>query len=255
MKTDKLIYSVIEQCTGKIPSDDTRLSERFVLHQLNIVRATLIKDYFDKEGKIEESNYQLKCCIPVECERIICNGLDSGEKVWYSPLPDLIEGVGWKNITYFGNVEFGKINRGLHNKWDRYNFNGWLSVEYQEWIGRRPAYTIIGGYKAGTTEIDGNLALLKNIPNTGARSICVLGLFVNPEEGLCDEEDIMQLEYPISSNLIYKLQLVVIKQILSTEPMPGDDTNNANDNTANIRAEKGINVPMNNPNDYGNQQQ
>lgn len=249
-KTRAHIDSIKEQCTGKVPSDDTRLEDLFILHQMNIIREVLIKDSI-LNNVIEEGFYQLKCCIPIECDRIICNGLDSGEKVFFALLPKLIEGVGWNNITYFGNVEFAKHRRGLHNKWDRYNFSGFLAIEYQEWIGNRPGYTVIGGYKAGSTEIDSNIAMLKNMPNTGGRSLCVLGLFANPEEGLCDEETVYDIDYPIGS-LGYKMELNVIKQILSTEGSRADESNDARDDGANAPLQQ--KVPMNNPNDYGGQQ-
>lgn len=249
-KTRAHIDSIVEQCTGKVPSDDTRLEDLFVLHQMNTVRQVLIKEAFDS-GVVDEGFYQLKCCIPIECDRIICNGLDSGEKIFFSNLPKLVEGIGWSNITYFGNVEFAKHRRGLHNKWDRYTFSGFLSVEYQEWSLNRPAYTIIGGYKAGSTEIDGTVALLKNLPNTGARSLCVNGIFANPEEGLCDEETVYDIEYPIPGHLAYKLELIVIKQILSTEVTKGDESNDARDNTTNSN---NTGVKMNDPKDYGGQQ-
>ncbi len=246
----KHIYSIKEQCTGKVPSDDTRLEDRFILHQMNIVREVLIKQSYQK-GELEDSFYQLKCCLTIECDRIVCNGLDSGEKTWYVEVPELVEGIGYANITYFGNVEFGKRKVGLHNNWDRASFTGWLGAEWQEWIGNRPTYTIIGGYKAGSTEIDGTLGLLKNIPNTGGKILCINGIFKNPEEGVCDPEEFMDTEYPIGS-LGYKMELIVIKQILSTEGLLGDDTNDARDDSTNSGSPG---VKMNNPNDYGDRTQ
>jgi hypothetical protein len=232
--TSKILHSIKEQCTGKIPSNDTRLEDRFILHQMNSVRAALVHESF-RHGKIDDGFYQLKCCILVDCDRIVCSSLDSQEKVNFAYLPKLIEGIGWANIIYFGNVEFAKIYGGLHNSWDRYNMKGWLSMEYQEWIGRRPAFTIIGGYKAGETIIqEGTLALLKNLPSTGVKYLCVNGIFANPEDALCDEDDFLEMDYPLPSNMIHKLELIVIKQILSTEGVPGDDINNAKDNTANV---------------------
>lgn len=249
--TREHIYSIIEQCTGKVPNDDTRLEERFVLHQMNTIRQVLIKESYNS-GTLDESYYQLKCCIPIDCDRIICNGIDSQEKIFYAILPKLVEGIGKANITYFGNVEFAQYKKGLHKNWDRYTFTGWLAVEYQEWIANRPAYTIIGGYKAGNTELHETIAMLKNLPNTGAKMLCVNGIFANPEEGVCDPEDFMELEYPIPGHLAYKLELVVIKQILSTEVTLGDDVNDARDNTTN---QGNPNVKMNDPNDYnGNAQ-
>lgn len=244
--TRKHIYSIKEQCTNKVPSDDTRLEDRFILHQMNIVREVLIKQSLN-EGNLDNGFYQLKCCIPIECDRIVCNGIDSGEKTFYAEIPTLVEGIGYKNITYFGNVEFNDIKKGLHKNWDRYDFEGWLSVGYREWTHNRPSFTVLGGYKAGSTNLDGTIALLKNIPNTGGKILCVNGIFSNPEDGVCDPEEFMDMEYPIGS-LGYKMELIVIKQILSTEVSLGDDTNNARDDSTNA-AKTG--VKMNDPEQYG----
>jgi len=233
-KTNKILFSIKEQCTGKLPSNDTRLQDRFILHQMNSVRGVLLKEEFERRGRVSESFYQLKCCIEVVCDKIKCGGYDSGDKIFYARIPKLMDSIGDANITYFGNTEFGKIRAGLHNNFDRYNMPGYLSLEYQEWVGRRPAYTVVGGYKDEDTIEEGNVALIKNMPTSGGRFICVNGVFENPEEGLCDEDDIMEMEYPMpGGNMIHKLELIVIRQILSTEGVPADDINNAKDNTAN----------------------
>ena len=230
-KTDQIIFSIKEQCTGKIPSDDTRLLDNFILYQMNIVRAILIREEIVTKGSLDHSYYQMKCCIPVLCDRVTCGGIDSGEAVFYSPLPKLVEGLGWKDILYFGTVEFPKRKEGLHKNFDRYNFNGFLSLEYQEWIGNRPAYTIIGGYKDGDTTIDGILALLKNLPTKGIKNLCVLGVWASPQSSVCEEEEFMEMEYPLPETMVHRLEIIVVKHLLSTEPVPGDPVQDGRDNT------------------------
>jgi len=233
-KTEEHIYSIREQCEGKLPSDQSNLQDEFILHIMNNVRSTLVPDYFNQRRQQDSSFYQLSCCVPVECENIICDGIDSQEKLMFAKLPKLIEGIGWKNILYFGNAEIGKIYKGLENNFDRLSFEGFLSKEYCEYTGRRPAYTVIGGIVIGDNRYDGDVALIKNIPTSGGKYLCVNGIFANPQEGLCNDEDIMKKEYPIPSNIGHKLEMLSIQQILSTGGTIGDELNNARDNTSNV---------------------
>jgi hypothetical protein len=231
--TEKIVFSIKEQCTGKIPNDDTRLIDDFILHQMNVVRAILIREDIVSKGSLDSSYYQMKCCIEVLCDNISCGGIDSGQVMYYANLPKLIEGVGWKDILYFGTAEFPKRNEGLHKNFDRYNFKGFLAMEYQEWINRRPSYTIVGGYQDGDTSIKGTVAMIKNLPTRGMKNLCVLGLWADVEDGFCETEDFMASEYPLPETLVHRLELIVVKHILSTEPVPGDSVQDAKDNTGN----------------------
>lgn len=232
-KTNQIIFSIKDQCTGKIPSDDTRLTDSWILYKMNNVRALLIKESIVSSGIVDESYYQLKCCLQVKCDNIECGGVDSGMVTYYVEMPKLMEGIGWKNITYFGTVEFPKYKRGLHMNFDRYSYRGFLGLEYQEWIGKRPSFTVIGGYKDGDTTVDGNLAMIKNLPSSGIKFVCVNGIWANPEEAVCEEEDIMDVEYPLPDYMIHRLEMIVIQQILSTEVVPGDPIQDSRDNTGN----------------------
>jgi len=230
-KTNKIIYSIFDQCTGKIPSDDSRLEESFILHVMNNVRALIIRQEILSGRRLDEGYYQLKCCIEVVCDSIVCNGIDSGKDVYYAKLPKLVEGIGYKNISFLGTVEFPDRFMGLKSNFDRYSFNGWLSMDHLEWANKRPAYTIVGGYKDGDTTEDGTVALLRNLPKSGIRRLCINGIFANPEEMPCDEEEFFEMEYPIPTHLIHRLELITIRQILSTEPVPGDPIQDGRDNT------------------------
>lgn len=229
--TGKILYSIFEQCTGKIPSDDYRLKELFILHLMNSARAILIAEDMKSGRNLAESYYQMKCCLELECDDIICGSIGSGQSVYFVRLPKLIDGIGWRNITYFGTVEFPKYRKGLSANFDRYNLKGFLGLEFQEWAGKRPAYVIQGGYKDGDTTIDGNLAFVKNPTTRGLKYVCVNGIWAEPEQSICDKEDYLEMEYPLPEIYVYRLELIVIKQLLSTEPVPGDPIQDGRDNT------------------------
>lgn len=230
-KTEQIITSIIEQCTGKIPSDDTRIEPSFVLYKANSVRALIIKEDIVSGRSLSESYFQMKCCLEVKCDEVMCAGISSNSIVYYVELPKLIEGIGWKNITYFGTVEFPKYRKGLSANFDRYNFKGFLGLEFQEWAGKRPSYTVLGGYQDGDLTVDGMLAYIKNLPTSGLKYICVNGIWANPEEGICDSDDFMAMEYPFPEHHIHRLELIVIQQLLSTEVAPGDPVQDSRDNT------------------------
>lgn len=230
-KTNKIIYSIFDQCTGKVPSDDSRLEESLILHVMNDVRALLIRQEIVSGRRLDESYYQLKCCIEVVCDDIVCSGIDSGKNVYYARIPKLIEGIGFKNISFLGTVEFPERFKGLKSNFDRYTMNGWLAMDHLEWANLRPSYSVVGGYMDGDTIEDGTIALLKNLPKTGIKRLCIMGIFANPEELPCDEEEFMEMEYPIPTHMIHRLEMITIQQLLSTESVPGDPTQDSRDNT------------------------
>lgn len=231
-KVNEIVYSIMEQLTGFTPSKDTRIPEEFIIHQMNNIRAVLIKEKFDQDKTISDSNYQLICCLEVKCDRIICNGVDSGDKIYYVEFPKLMEGLENTSIKFVGTVEFGG-NDPIRSHFDRYGFNAWTFSHKLPYVGKRPSYTIVGGYQAGDTKIDKTIALLKNLPTAGLRSLCALILLDNPLEGSCNSDETMNMEYPIPSHMRYKLEMLVLQQILSTMNTPSDDINNSKDDTAN----------------------
>jgi hypothetical protein len=95
---------------------------------------------------------------------------------------------------------------------------GKLYGNYSAWTGNKPYYTIVGTeFKVG------------NIPTTGLKYVCLIGILSNPLDGKCytaTEND----PYPVPNHIVHELELIAIKQLMSTLNVPPDVKNNSQEN-------------------------
>jgi hypothetical protein len=145
------------------------------------------------------------CCLEVECRKASCviNGqsVKSGTKEYYVELPKLVGGIGWADIKFLGLDDY-KTN------FVRKNLLGFNTSDGDYWGRNNALFTIIG-----------KEAKLKNLPTAGLRYVCLIGILDDPTTACTWDADI---EYPLPNHLIAKLEIIVLKQILSTYNIKGD---------------------------------
>ena len=204
-----IVYTIKEELSGYHITDDSLFTDEYLIDKINGVREVLIAEQF-KEGGIDGQFYQTLCCLEVKCHTQGCtlNGkfYKSGSTYFYIDLPALIMKVGMKNIMYFGLDDY-------YTQFTRMSFDGYMSSNSALWTGRMPTYTVVDGK-----------ALMKNIPTPGLKYICIMALLSNPVDA-CNWDD--NQDYPVPD--IYKLELLVKKDIMSMYGIVGDEINDARD--------------------------
>jgi hypothetical protein len=198
--------SIIEKCEGFNVSDDFLLTESYVWYLMDIYRAVLLRE---RVLTGIDSFYQMNCCIEVDCDRITCDGFDSGESIFFARVPELIDVRG--NIKYFGSADFSR-RKGMDSKIDIISFEEWLSIDFAEWTHMIKVGTYIHGYKDGDSK-EQHIILLKNLPTDGVKKLCLFAIYARPIENLCNQE-IDDFNYPIPADLIAKLELLVVTDII-----------------------------------------
>jgi hypothetical protein len=127
----------------------------------------------------------------------IINGatLPSGTVLWRTNnMPNLIEGVGDKDIQYLGLDNYSK-------NFKRVNLSSFINSKGDIWNQNDVLYYITG-----------NTAYFKNLPTSGAKFICVMGLWERPTS-LCNY-NLMTDIYPVPS--LYKLKVLLRMDILKS---------------------------------------
>lgn len=205
---NKIINSIAESLTSFNLTDDFNIDFEIIADKIHDVRNSLIYDDW-KARMMDDAYYQKVCCLEVECETITCDlggiALKSPRQQFYVDLPGLNNRIEWDNIKYFGTVD-------MQNNFNRKTFDGLLSLKGNRWTANQPAYNIIG-----------NRAYIENLPTSGTRFLCLVGVLDNPTTA-CDWETDESL-YPVSN--IIKLEMVVKQDILSAYGIPKDKINDA----------------------------
>ncbi|MFP4046157.1 MAG: hypothetical protein ACLFT4_00175 [Bacteroidales bacterium] len=209
----EISFSIHEKAKAFDISDDSVLTEDYIWYLMDVYRALLARKAYRETGGID-GFYQLSCCVPVKCDKINCDGLWSGDNIFYMAPNELLRGVGDTSVIYAGPTDFSK--RGaVMRQFDKLSWEAWLSLDSADWTGNRPGYTIISGYKDGDS-IESDILPLKNLPTDGIKTVCLNAAFARPVENICNDE-VDEFHYPIRSDLIAKLELLVVKDIVQSE--------------------------------------
>jgi len=191
-----IVESIKEELSRYKITDDFAIDDEYLKDKVNDVRASLIREAY-RSGMIDEKYYQQMCCLEVECSEVGCEisgvTIPSGIKVWYTDLPTLVQDIADKDIKYFGLM-------GLTSKWSRISMESFLNLEGNIWSSTSTVYTMVG-----------NRIYIKNLPTTGVKFVCLVGILYNPVES-CDFD--INDDYPVPSDLT--LQMLVKKDIMST---------------------------------------
>lgn len=206
----KIIYSIKEQLSAYHVTDDTVYDDEFLADKIADVRSNLIYDEQQKKS-LSDGYYQQICCLEVMCEEKTCtiNGVDvsSGDVTYYIDLPALNERVGDINIKYLGLTD-------MLTKFDQKSMDGFISLAGSPYTSGRPAYMRVG-----------KRAYLRNLPTDGTRFLCIIGLLANPVNA-CDFSD-EETPYPVPD--VFKLELIVKRDILSTYGISADELQDSRD--------------------------
>jgi len=216
---EQIIYDIVE-ITKPYYTDDTNFDEEFIIEQINDVRNELLKQAYVSGRMLDDQWYSKTCCIELKCDNIVCDSLDSGDVDWYSELPNVVGGIGNRDIIYLGDTNMNTSG------YDRVNIKSFQTYNKRKWTGYKCIYVVIGGK-----------AYFKNLPTTGLKYLCLIGITSGPTS-LCDST--RTDKYPIPDVLLYKLKIMVVKQILVTLQVPEDIINDAIDNTMNAQIPKNV---------------
>ena len=203
-------FSIRNQAKGYFSSDDERIDMELIYKMVHQIRSSLIKEAYLPARFVDNNFYQEICCLEVQCRNLICNGLDSGDVEYYVTTPQL-EDLSGAEIYYFGSAD-------KKNKFQYRNYMGKLYGNASPWTGLKPFYVA-----------DRGEFILGNIPTSGMKYVCLIAILSDPMNGACfslTEND----PYPIPNNIVHKLELIALKQLMSTLQNPPDQKNNSQEN-------------------------
>lgn len=207
----EIAYSILESIKGYHITDDNEIPLEWIVKKINDINAILIDEDF-KQGKSLESYMQKLCCIEVLCERTECEGIPSGDVIFYSEIPRLNTKIGNKNISYLGLSDMSTSFR-------RVSYTG-FEIGNALSYATRPIYTVLN-----------DKIYYKNLPTTGIKYLCLVGILNDPTTACNWDND---NQYP--SPDVYKLELLVKQDILSTYPkIPKDELNDSRDGLETIK--------------------
>lgn len=225
MTIRELIQRVQSLYSHGVPSDDTRLSNRYIYNKILTVRSKLISDAYRKKQTISQWNYQTIYCVELikvprhECPCLPplgCEILRTKE-----PLPRPLTGLASdliRNVT--------TIDRSI--KIDPISIQAVTHQKGNKYTSKKLNYFIEAGYLYIVTPIN-------------LKAIAVTGLFEDPiavsyYKGICDCEDCEQcidyldFEFPLDSSMVDTLiELCYNELIVLFNQSLQDLTNNSND--------------------------
>lgn len=196
---NKFIYSVKNQIAAFNLTDDFTVSDEFIYEQMLDVRAAVIDELNRNKKAIPDGYYQRICCLEIMCSNVSCEtGVQYPEPEYYVDLPEIMSFENWSEIKYLGFPGFEQ-----DKKFDRLNFDSWTSTDGREYTSTDPFFTVVD-----------RTAYLKNLPTSGGKYLCLIALLSEPRSS-CDWNDKSIL--PIPREKVHKMELITIKQILSTK--------------------------------------
>ena len=204
MKIQEIVDIVKEKLTSFHVVDTFNIPDSIIINRINVIRELLIQQ---NKNKIQSMFYSEICCIDVSCVEPGCtiNGefVESGLNLSYSDLPELIAGVNGKELKYLGLIGFG-------NKFSEVSFDNLFSPNYSRFSRKMIQFSRIG-----------NKAYYLNMPKNVSK-VCLIGLVKDPIS-LCSFYK-EKTPYPVPQE--YKLELLVVQDILSSYNVAPDERNN-----------------------------
>lgn len=210
----KIVYSIIEQCSHRVVSDDSRLDFEFIADKVHDVRLLLLKEDWAAKRKVDDGFFKRSCCFEIKCGSPNCEGNKLSDiEYHYVSLPKISTAVNG-TIRYAGTVmdnqsESFEISILSNSQWKVRGAN--------PYIPKKPIGTLINN----------STLVLENIPE-GMKYICVDAVWENPIIN-CETDN--NADYPIPGDLIHKLEIVTIQHVLSANLVGADVINNALDDT------------------------
>lgn len=214
------IYSIQNVLNKGVKSDDSRVSDRLILHFMNIARVLLIKRKADKRKFLGPSNRQGFCMPLCEDTFINCCNMPSITcpllKGQYK-IPKAITGRTnlYVKVYYLSGQEIGRTT-----------ISAFRDRQYSLTKKDKPGWFISNDY-----------LYIAGIPNNMLKAVWVEGLFEKPEEigdiiscgsdGETTCYDINEEEYPIDGELVEPMYQVAMQYLSQQFKYPDDNVNNA----------------------------
>lgn len=222
----ELVYMVIDEL--KLQSDDATYTEEHIMFLLKNYRTFLLKQrYSDIKKQIPESNYQTICLDLIEVPAISgepCEGgsyLRSKEKVPF--LMKIGNPMIYPIDYYQGDITYVSRERMRY-------------VGYNKYL-RNIIYASIGPdnylyFKSFNPQY----LYLEKVKVTGIFEDAIAASDLQCSDGA--ECDILDRVFPIEDALVPPMIELVVKEILSAEYRPEDDTNDAKDELSDVATKK-----------------
>lgn len=205
---NEIAYSIRNQLTGFVSSDDERIDIELIYKKVRDVRSLLIKEEYELKKFLDPALYQRIECLKIKCKEFECEGKKSGEFEYYIDLPKAETYMNDRAIRYLGTAD-------LKTPFVHRPVQGLSVINYNRWTAHSPSYTRLD-----------DKAILNNIQ----KDLCFVSVVMVKEdplesldEHICKADD----EYPLPGYMIHKLELLVIKQFAATLGIKPDETNNA----------------------------
>lgn len=224
-KVSELVYMVTDLV--KTMSDDATVNENHIIYLLDVYRAFLIKQRYEKDPKrlIPESNYQ-SIQLDMEkfnyshsvdiCSRDACTVSTDEILISKDAVPDIMA-LGIPRIYLDGGLFNYSFDRVPMSRFEVVGNNKWLS---------NFIYWTIG---------PDNKVYMKSASNKCYKNIDKVNLLAIFESYRSEDLDIND-EFPIEESLVPNLLELVVKDVLGAAYRPKDRDNNASDDLANIAA-------------------
>ena len=200
-------FSIRNQVKGFFSSDDERIDIEFIYKKVKDARSLLIREEYKQYGRVAPELYQEICCLEIECRELECQGEKSGIIEKYVKVPAL-ENLGSAAIKYFGSPDH-------KTPFNYRNYQGHLYGNASRWTGQDPYFTPVG-----------HEFIIGNFKDDDMKVMCMVALLEDPLNGGCytiTEND----DFPVSQSMVHKIELIIIKQLMSTLGVLPDTKNNA----------------------------
>lgn len=192
---------------GQIASDDGRLRFRYIDKVIRDKRSLLVNSYGKRGLGVDQQFYSMVDCLTLQCGVVECAGVSAGIRHHYINMPDTEAITG--AIAYLGNID-GEI------PFEERSFPAFMHAIPGRFGKSNPIFTVVG-----------QIALVKFQP-TGLELLRLNAILTDPIAGNCRTTAIQE-PYPIPNDKVHELELLVIKQLLATQPIQPDRVNDAAD--------------------------
>ena len=205
----ELRASIRNQAAGHIVTDDTRLRNRFIDKLIRDKRSALIMSEAKRGLGVDPHYYQTISCLNIEDDELVCDGENTGVIVKSVKTPPVESFRG--SIAHFGSID--------HSFQFEYRaLSAFINYTNGRFCSDRPVYTITAGK-----------SYLKNIP-AGMCVVKLIAVLENPQDDTCIK-DFERTDYPIPNSRVHTLELMCLKQLMSTAGIVPDEMNNAADDS------------------------
>lgn len=205
MTLSEIAYSIKMKLEGLSPSDDSLLEDEYIYSRINLARAYIIKMLERQNQSIDDDFYQSICCLKVECEELICDGIQL-EESFIVKLPHIVSVK--KGIKYFGTTNF-------RNGFQYVNTTGYVYNHASQLASKGTYYTVIG-----------NTAHIRNLPTPDTVYVCIVAILEDPLEGGCIDITADE-EYPLPAVYLNDVEQMVVQSMMISMQIFPDMANDA----------------------------